>query len=258
MPTRVHGDIGKLRQILVNLAQNAVRHTPSGSICLRCSNAIIDRAQTDRRTLRFEVDDSGTGIPAAQLETIFAEFEGTQQRSGSGLGLFISSAFASRLGGTLNCESEVGRGSRFELIVPLGVAEVPEIELRQVTNHHVNQQTQTLIIDDQPQVAIVVEKLVRRLGHESSWVMRWSDAEPILRDGIDVVLLDLRMPELSGHEILSRIRKLKLSKEPRVFAVSGDATTETRQQVEQAGFDGFLAKPFSLESLKALLEEQHC
>lgn len=263
VPDSLHGDVGKIRQVLVNLGQNAVRHTSDGTITISCSKSSTPSSSSGSTEspgqnvrIQFTVEDTGTGIPESQLQSIFAEFEGSQLRSGSGLGLYISSAFASRMGGELTCESSLGQGSKFTLTVPVRIGDEPP--QRDDSGAPDMKSTVTaLVVDDQQQVGKITAKLLLKLQCNAKWVEDWQSAEPILRRGVDIVLLDLRMPEMSGYEFLSQIRELSISKQPIVFAMTGDATKDTETKVTKAGFDGLLTKPFSKDSLGKVISSLH-
>ena len=259
VPGWVRADESKLRQILVNLGQNAARHTIDGTIRVQCSRAISGTKgatlRPDQCLLVFSVTDTGCGIPASQLASIFAEFRSSQTRQGTGLGLYIASAFTALLGGELSCRSTEGRDAVFEVTLPVTLVQKVPVDPTPRAAEPQASQGVVLVIDDNEQVATAVTRLLRHLGHESHHVQTWGDAVPILQSGVDLVLMDLRMPEISGFECLTKIRRLDLTPEPRVIAMTGDATSTTRQQAADSGFDGFLAKPFTLKSLREALDE---
>lgn len=255
IPDRIYADESKLRQILVNLGQNAARHTENGTITLRCHSVVTNSGSdyNDQVLLRFEVEDTGSGIPESQLANIFTEFNSTRRRSGSGLGLYIASAFAAAMRGNLTCESELGRGSLFTLFVP-AFASTHRPSLETGPTLPADFSAKILIVDDQEEVARLIQKILVKLGHDACYAHSWQDAVPHLEAGVDMVLLDIRMPEISGFEFFDKLCQLQAGKRPVVCAVTGDATTCTRMEVEEAGFDGFLAKPFTISAMQSLIQ----
>jgi signal transduction histidine kinase len=136
VPEAFLGDPARLRQVLVNLVGNAIKFTPSGEVVL---NVGSDGGGDEQRDLKFEISDTGVGIPAEKMTQIFAEFEQadsstTREFGGTGLGLSISSRLVDLMGGRIQVESELGRGSRFFFTIPLELAKsfvtpaVPSLE----------------------------------------------------------------------------------------------------------------------------------
>ena len=203
----------------------------------------------DQCILSFSVTDTGCGIAESELASIFAEFETSQSSHGSGLGLYISAAFADMLGGALHCRSTEGQDAEFKLTLPVQLVDPARVVDESTPSAASEGDGIVLVVDDNNSVATTMVRLLKHLGYESRHARTWAAAEPVLNSGVDFVLLDLRMPEITGFEFLSRIRQLNLSVQPHVVAVTGDATSTTRQQVANSDFDGFLAKPFSLAVL---------
>lgn len=115
-----------------------------------------------------------------------------------------------------------------------------------------SQKLRILVIDDQRIVGEVLVKLLIKLGYEGYWSSSWAEAKARVEKGVDVILLDLRMPEMSGYDCLDLIRGLAVEPSPKVYAVSGDSSRSTQDEVSRAGFDGFLAKPFTMDTIKQM------
>ena len=247
VPDFVSADAAKLRQVLVNLGQNASRHASSGCIVLHCS-----APKPDGSVLRFTVEDQGEGIEKARLNEMFKPYRSFS--GGHGLGLFISSSFVQAMGGEIECEStpEVGTTISFEIPVQPAtrpstpVATVEPMSLRRV-----------LIMDDDPTNRDVLSRLLSAIGFTAFSVSNWDEAADLLHQGVDAVLLDLRMRPLNGFEILSNIRNLRLGRMPAVVAMTGDSSHETMLQTQKFGFHGFLSKPFKSDRLLAELDQAY-
>lgn len=225
---RVVLDARRLRQVLINLVGNAVKFTPSGSVTLLLAHS--------ERQLVIEVIDTGIGI--ADTERVLQPFEqgapGIAERfGGTGLGLSISKGLLVLMGGGLELQSQLGEGTRARAWL-----RAPRVEQESVS---------VLIVEDNPVAARLTQEMLRRLGHSSQVATSLREARRVLKGGaFDVALLDLRLPDGSGLELLP-----ELSRVGRVVAVTANA--EERGATLQAGVQGFLAKPFRLEELEAIL-----
>lgn len=252
LPDRIVADEAKLRQVLVNLGMNAARHTKVGSISLRCD---VGRDSAGELMLNFAVTDTGCGMNTAAQASVFDQYETHSTESGTGLGLYISKAFVQCMGGEIACSSEPQKGTQFTVRIPAQPA----------TGSHNSKTTapvlgkqplNVLVIDDEAQNRETVVMLLELMGHGSTAVATWTEAEVALQAAnVDVVLLDLRMPEMNGYEMIQHIRGLELKTRPAVFAMTGDATSANRQQTAASGFDGFLAKPFTIANVSELLQQ---
>ncbi len=259
----VHGDAGKLRQVLFNLLGNAVKFTERGRVSLELTAAAPER-------VRFEVKDTGIGIAPSELRDIFLAFhQAAATRTtvqGTGLGLAISERLVHLLGGELQVESEVGKGSRFSFEIPLpAVAAVAD-----GTDHAVRQREplpatpigfhaparRLLIADDAPTNRNVLRELLEPLGFEIEEAT--NGAECLQRCAArrpDAILLDLQMPAVDGFEVARALRRNLGSAAPKIIAVSASVFEDARQQAIDAGCDDFLPKPFREEQLLEVLRK---
>jgi signal transduction histidine kinase/CheY-like chemotaxis protein/ligand-binding sensor domain-containing protein len=250
LPAAVIGDEGKLRQVLLNLLGNAVKFTAAGRVTLRASWA-ADRAV-------FEVEDTGPGIAAEELEGLFAAFvqseAGRRAEEGSGLGLALSRQFARLMGGDLTAQSEVGRGSRFRLDVRLpaaapGQAVAGRGDRRRVRALAADQPAwRLLVVDDVTENRVLLRDLLRSVGFDvreaadgEQAVALWREWRPHL------VWMDKRMPGTDGLEATRLIRaEERATGRPRVpiLALSASALDHERSAILAAGCDDFVPKPF--------------
>lgn len=266
VPDILLGDELRLRQILLNLLSNAVKFTESGEIVV--SVKLAER-YNDRVVLLFSVKDSGIGIRPEVIETLFSVFfQGdssiNRRFGGSGLGLAICRKLLNLMGGRIWVESQEGAGSTFFFDVPLTVQEqsVPhgrgfvsaEFTMLQPTG----QSLQVLIAEDNGINMIYAVMLLGKLGHVSVQAKNGGEAvEQWRAKHFDVILMDIQMPEVSGVEALQTIRREEVVRGRRtpVIALTAHAMVGDRERFLAEGFDGYLAKPFSIERLSAAFKE---
>jgi PAS domain S-box-containing protein len=252
LPAAVQADEKRLRQILTNLLDNAIKYTPAGRVTLTV-------ARRDDR-YRFAVDDTGVGISAEHLPRIFDSFRQIRSAQefieGTGLGLAISKTLVALMGGTLEVTSTPGEGSRFWFDLDLPEAAAPDAAAgsrRRVVGVR-GARRRLLVVDDRTDNRQLLRDLLAPLGFE---VDEAADGETALaRIGaaaFDAVLLDLRMPGISGLEATARLRRLDAGRRLVVIAVSASVFGHHREECIAAGADDFLAKPFRLERLLDLL-----
>ncbi len=267
LPRNLHGDSAHLRQILVNLLSNAVKFTPAGSVQLEITVLSRDR---DDLQLRFDVSDTGIGIPTEAQGRIFRMFEqadsGRDRRyGGSGLGTTIARALSELLGGHIELSSTEGIGSMFRVEVPMRVAnaaiEVPKkVALGNVIafddpflRHRARiQPKQIMVVDDQEANVLVVRRLLEKAGHHVRWA---GHADAVLdaldTDRIDLVITDLHMPGVNGIELLKQARWLQAgrTKKTPFIVLTADATSEAEGESVQAGAHAVLYKPVVVAKL---------
>lgn len=269
-PAGFVADARKLRQVLINLLSNAVKFTPQGQVTLRISpGAIAPDAATQQGAasqLVFEVEDTGVGIAADELETIFEAFTqaraGRQAAQGTGLGLAICRQFAQLMGGDLTVTSCLGLGSCFRLWLPLKTAPEP---LKVLPNRPIvglanrRCEVRVLIVDDHPVNRQLLMMLMQRIGlvvreatNGEEAVAAWQQWSPHL------IWMDLQMPRLNGYDATARIRQAESQHpQPRtvIIALTAQAFEEDRQQALTMGCDDYVTKPFQKAVLYSKLAE---
>ena len=254
IPLQVRADEAKLRQILINLAMNSARHTDSGYVRLEC-RVVQPRATGAKPSLVLAVVDTGSGMSQADQESVFSQYKTHSERSNTGLGLYISRAFVECMGGTIECSSRLGEGTTFSLSIPFEPVEAKRSSPAKLAAPTTDGKLSFLIVDDESLNRETIEMLLARLGHNAKAVADWAGAEAVLLSGhVDVVLMDLQMPEMSGYQMLDYINELSLANPPTVIALTGDATNATRERTVAAGFSGFMAKPFRVANMLQMLE----
>jgi len=251
VPRYVRVDAPKLRQTLINLIGNAIKFTREGTVKLRLS-AQLGNAP-GRVQLCFDIEDTGVGMTQPDLGRIFEPFEransGTQK--GTGLGLTITRRLVELMGGTLLVESEVGRGSRFVVELPLELARESEIYGVEPTRGHPftlesgQPEWRVLIVEDNPESATVLRKMLTRAGFQVRVAENGAlGIEAFQQWRPHFVWMDLSLPQLSGTEATRRIRQLDGGAEIKIAAITAAADASERDRVRSAGFDDFTFKPF--------------
>jgi signal transduction histidine kinase len=260
LPEAVLADERRLRQVLLNLLGNAIKFTDDGTVTLRASAEPQGKAQV---LLRLDVEDTGIGMHADDVERIFEPFEqvgDAERRSGgTGLGLAITRALVNDMGGRVQVSSELGRGSRFRIELPLPVAQLAQVASPRAPGlaRYAGPPRRVLVVDDVAANRALMCDFLMNAGFE---VAQASDGGELLAAARsfrpDLVLMDSVMPSVDGVEATRRLRRdADLAAVP-VIAISASATAEHRAACLQAGVNVFLTKPVSLQALQARIGEQ--
>ena len=264
VPQMVVGDHNRLRQVLLNLISNAIKYTDKGGVEIRVSKA---RQQDGLNRLRFEVEDSGIGIPKVQLEHIFEPFYQCQtnpaeQRSGTGLGTTISYKLVKAMYGEIGAASEPGKGSLFWFELPLPLAEDSHkrttSDSETYTSDGKNTKLHILLAEDTEIIAKVITTFLRQEGNTVTHVDNGQDALDALKSEqhFDLVLMDMRMPKLTGLEVTTLWREIEpAGQHVPIVALTANSTTIERDQCFAAGMDHFITKPVSQARLMEVIEE---
>ena len=256
----------KIKQILSNLISNAIKYTIEGSIGFRAS--------LENGCLVFRVEDSGIGIPADKFEDIFKPFvrtdTGSQISEGSGYGLSVVKGLVDLMEGEIEVESEVGKGSRFTVRIPV---EIELIEEDGTTENALGSgqpaldegagetptlvpQRHILIIDDDDTLLTVLSNMIGKLGHQVMLCRSKTDLDSALEQvgDFDCILTDREMGAFSGNDILKLFKAADPDKPVVLMTARMDYDMEIARE---EGFDGFLQKPFNLKDLEAHFG-RHC
>jgi signal transduction histidine kinase/CheY-like chemotaxis protein len=263
VPAWILGDPVRLRQILSNLLANAIKFTDSGGVSLSISTGNGDMGK-GQPMLRFEVRDTGIGIPESSLDLLFQPFRQldstiTRKFGGTGLGLAIVHNLVTMMRGTISVDSREGDGSCFVVELPLLATEQLPAELS--APPVILAQGLVLVVED--------NEFNRRLlkDHLTSWGQEvllaedgWQALQLLEQQRFDLILLDIRMPGIDGFEVATLIRQQELERSEKpvpIIAITADAGTTTREACLNAGINAILAKPVLPEQLARAIAA-HC
>ena len=265
-PAHLAGDPGRIRQVLLNLVSNAVKFTEDGQVSIVVSGE--PRRADGGCRLRFEVSDTGIGIPLDRQGELFTEFSQldvsyARRFGGTGLGLSISKKLVDLMGGEIGVASREGEGSRFWFTVPLGAAadrpyeakpEAPPVEPSKFEPVE-PRQARLLLAEDNSANQMVARLMLRQAGYQVDIVGNGLEAvEAVTNRAYDLVLMDVAMPEMDGLEATRRIRALT---GPRaaipIIAITANAMSGDRESCLAAGMTGYVAKPFDKAELVAAI-----
>ncbi|MEM7363548.1 MAG: ATP-binding protein, partial [Pseudomonadota bacterium] len=251
-PPYISTDESKIRQIIVNLVNNAVKYTREGTVEVR--------AWIERDHLNVEIEDTGEGIAVEDIERIFKPFErcegDTEQEEGTGLGLAISRQVAQLLGGDITATSEIGVGSTFRLNIPVLVPAEGQVQVLRPGDAQVigieGEPARILIVDDNREAARLLGQFLESLGFVVKVVFDGATAVANCNQWRpDIILLDQRMPQMDGIEVARQIRGGE-SRNSKIVLVSASVKREAGP-TETDLVDGYLSKPCDLE--EELLKE---
>ncbi len=260
LPVRLYGDVGKIKQVVLNLLTNAVKYTEKGGFALCVS---MENREDDQCGLRFSVKDTGIGVKPEDMEKLFTAYERLDEEKnsgiqGTGLGLDISRRFAELMGGSLTCESEYGKGSEFILTLtqkivdpaPLGI--FMEHDEGSASGPYVPQfvapDADILVVDDSPMNLNVIKGLLKATRVFVTTASSGEEClEKLKETRFHVVLLDHMMPGMDGVETVERIRKT--DPDLPVYALTANATAG-EEFYKSKGFNGYLAKPIDCLTLE--------
>ncbi len=262
VPERLMGDEVRLRQVLMNLVGNAVKFTHEGRILVNVET--VPQRAGGRICLHFTVSDTGIGIPEDRLEDIFESFsqanlETQTKYGGTGLGLTISKLLVELMGGTISVRSTPGQGSLFTFTIRLDQADAdrPQAEIAVKAKSTAARTLRILVAEDNPINQLVAQELLEGRGHRVRVVENGREAlEALSREPFDLVLMDVRMPEMGGEEATRRIRAGEVAgADPGIpiIALTAYALEGDRERFLAAGMTDYLAKPITLGDLDRAL-----
>ncbi|MDC7293385.1 response regulator [Butyrivibrio sp. DSM 10294] len=260
VPTRLYGDAGKIKQIVINLLTNAVKYTEKGGLVLSVS---MPERQDDIIKIRYSVKDTGIGVKAEDKEKLFTAYERLDEQKnsaiqGTGLGLDISRRFAELMGGTLVCESVYGEGSDFILTIeqkivdrtPIGffVEHDESVASGPYVPQFIAPDADVLVVDDTPMNLTVIKGLLKATKIFVTTAESGEEClEKMKTTRFNVVLLDHMMPGMDGVETVAKIRET--DKDIPVYALTANASVG-EEFYRSKGFTGYLAKPIDSLALE--------
>lgn len=253
IPENIETDRTRLRQILFNLVSNAIKFTTEGKV------EIIVRTLAAEPALELEVADTGIGISEEQQGKLFqpfvqAESVKTQGQPGTGLGLVITKQLVKMLGGQISFESVPNQGSIFRVRMPIGCRPdvTPAGTDNDLNSARATRKAKILLVDDNEMVCKAVGRLLEASGHEVAVAFDGRTALERAREfQADVVVLDLKLPDMGGYELLERLKELKPLANMKSIALTGYGEECRRNRGVE--FDHFLTKPADAKALEQLL-----
>jgi len=261
IPEAVAVDEKRLRQVLLNLLNNAIKFTESGQIILQLEK--IAPSDINQVRLRFAVIDTGIGMTPAQLQHIFNPFEQVgdmkKRAEGTGLGLAISKQLVEAMGGQLQVTSEFNQGSTFwfELLLPLANLTLTQTPLTQerIVGYE-GERRKILVVDDKVNNRMVFLNILEPLGFEVAMAEDGQEAIDQSQSWRpDLILMDMIMPNVTGFEATQTIRNISALKMIAIIGTSASAFETEAERVKLAGCDAFISKPVHVEELILLIGE---
>ncbi|MBC7690875.1 MAG: response regulator [Methylotenera sp.] len=260
LPTHFKGDPTRLRQVIVNLVNNAIKFTARGQVTLEVQ---LERVEGEKTFLRFEVSDTGIGIPEEVVSRLFQPFSQadtttTRKFGGTGLGLSISKHLVNLMGGEIGVRSQAGNGATFWFTVPLDTGAVGmhgKAEVCYLPNRHAK--LRILVAEDNSVNQIIAVKMLEKLGHTAVAVANGQEAiQALSQISYDLVFMDCQMPELDGYEATRRIRQEETTaiRIVPIVAMTANAMNGDREKCLAAGMNDYISKPMKLADLDAVIE----
>ncbi len=266
LPNVITTDRDRVRQCLINLIGNAIKFTSEGHVHLKVS---LEEKQ-DKPFIRFDVEDTGIGIPQDKYEAIYETFtqadgSHTRQYGGTGLGLTITKQLAQLLGGDLSFTSQEGKGSVFSLVIPAGVdaessalsdadERTEEATTKSMITDNLDFSGKVLVAEDAEGCTILAERILKRYGLEVVMVDNGKEAvEKALQESFDLILMDIQMPGLNGLEATKKLREEGITTP--IVALTAYAMPEDRANCMAAGCDDYISKPIDQDELRRVLSK---
>ena len=262
LPRGIIVDDKKLRQVLINLLGNAIKFTDKGGVNLRVELLESTTTHFDGARLRFSVTDTGVGISAADAQRLFRAFEQVgdrkRQAEGTGLGLAISQQIVQLMGGEIQLESELGKGSKFffEVELPLAVDwHKQQINSAGSIISYSGEKKHILVVDDRWENRSVLVNLLEPLGFVLEEAENGQEGLEKMRKSLpNLVITDIKMPIMNGFVMLNKLRSDDDLKHLKVLVSSASIAQLDQQKSREAGGDDFLAKPIDTQELFNALE----
>ena len=269
LPVQIRTDPVRLRQCLINLVNNAIKFTDEGHTYVNVSLQEVD----NKPFIRFDVEDTGVGIPADKQGSIFEEFaqidnSATRRFKGTGLGLAITKKLAHLLGGELTLTSKPGKGSVFSLTIPAGVdvktqplfnKYKPVIDLNQEldtseTTKPVKFSGRVLVAEDSQSSQVLIKLLLEKLGAEVTIVPDGKEAvQKALSQPFDLIFMDIQMPNMNGYEATKILRRKGLK--TAIVALTAYAMRGDDEKCISAGCSDYIAKPIDRKTLLKVIRK---
>ena len=271
LPCQLYGDEGRIRQILINILNNAIKFTKTGYISLDVSGEYTD---DDYINLQFIIQDTGIGIKNEDLDVIFESFRQLDMNrnrkiQGTGLGLSITKQLVSLMDGDIRVESEYGKGTCFVIYIKQKVVDKRTVkecptdhmgEEKQDEREFVCPNSRVLVVDDNLINRKVAIAMLKTFGFQLKEAASGQEAIDIVKqEDFDIIFMDHMMPEMDGIEatriIRGYLKEEQKEPQPVIVALTANALTGARETYLANGFEDFLSKPFERKQLREVLEK---
>lgn len=253
IPAFLSGDRTRLEQVLVNLIDNAVKFTSTGSVLV---SAMLESESQKTATVRVSIADTGMGIPRDRQRLLFEPFiragDPSSNARDAGIGLAICTRLVELMGGGFDVQSEIGAGSRFSFHVELEKAAGVQEPMRAVPG---GEPLSLLVAEDNVVSRRLLSRVLETAGHRVSEAATGEEAVRLFQNGkFDAVLMDVGMPEMDGLEAVRRIRACESNgRHIPIYATTAHTMPGDRQSCLDAGMDGYISKPLDLDELLKLM-----
>ena len=271
VPAFIKGDAGRLRQIIVNIAGNALKFTSRGKVEIK---AELDHQDDKNIVIHFQIKDTGIGIPKESQESLFLPFvqadgSTTRKYGGTGLGLSISKKLVQLMDGNIGVKSKEGEGSTFfftakfensqktENTRAINQSEYNDVDL--TLSDKQKQEIQILVVDDNPVNKAVAKAILKKLGFLCDVASNGLKAiEMIEANSFNIIFMDCQMPQMDGFEATGHIRNAKAGEKNKnlpIIAMTAQAMKGSKEQCLSAGMDDYLSKPIKPDTLNQMIEK---
>jgi PAS domain S-box-containing protein len=262
VPGTIICDLARLRQILVNLLNNAIKFTDDGEVAVYVSGRNLE---DNNHEIHFAIRDTGIGIPADKVSRLFQPFSQldastTRRYGGTGLGLVISKKLVEMMGGRVWAESEVGKGSTFHFTIQAAATTIkpassrtnalrPQTDLKSIQSPALR----ILLAEDNPVNQKVALQMLRKIGYEADVAANGLEVlQALERQPYDVILMDVQMPEMDGLEAARNIRE-RWRNGPKIIAITAYALEGDKDRCLNVGMDDYISKPIQMDELQSKL-----
>lgn len=255
-PVRVIGDRMRIRQVLSNLVDNAIKFTETGGLEIHVRSRPLYKGTAE---FVFTVKDTGVGMEQRKVKSLFSAFEQadtslSRRHGGLGLGLTITSKIVEKMSGKIAVLSEVGKGTSFSVMVPLSLPEVVSRKKEESTVALWKRVPMILVAEDNKMNQIVVRRILTNLGCKAVIAVNGVEAVDFFpKNDFDLVLMDCQMPEMDGYEATRKIHELQADMP--IIALTAHSLDSDRQRSSEAGMVEHITKPINTEMMSQVLKQ---
>ena len=280
LPQYINADERKLRQILLNLLGNAIKFTDEGSVIIRASLVTTD-VSSATYIIRFEIEDTGQGIDAEDLDKLFQAFvqtpSGKKIQEGTGLGLAISQKFANCMGSSITATNNLDGGMTFKLDIPvrrlasidstgkqkINLSPTSSVVVKEESNENQAKSLRILLAEDNLFNQMIALRLLAKLGYQADCALNGVEVlKAVEQKSYDLILMDIQMPEMDGLEATRQIRQMEstrgvsnLTNQIKIIAMTANVMNEDRENCLKVGMNDFISKPVRIEEIAKILKK---